>query len=116
VLHVAEQVLVTPRVVETDDGRTRQRGATEGEQVVGGVVEEDTDVDASVDARWTAREEEVREAAALGDVLRMGPDVVAEPHGGPVAPLRVVRVRPQERGRVRGGHGRLTRGGHAPAT
>ena len=44
VLDVAQEVLIAPGVVEADDRRTRQRGATEREQVVGRVVEEHADV------------------------------------------------------------------------
>ena len=44
VLDVAQQVLVAPRVVETDDGRADQRRAAEREEVVGGVVEQHRDV------------------------------------------------------------------------
>ena len=57
VLDVAQEVLVAARVVEADDRRARERGATEREEVVGGVVEQHPDVRAARRARRAALEE-----------------------------------------------------------
>ncbi len=115
VLEVAQQVHVAPGVVEADDRRADEGRAAEREEVVRGVVEQHRDV-----ARAFRRQslgEQRREAHRLLEVLAVRPRVVAEPDRDPVAEL--LRVAPQERGRVRSDEGcqtgrrdRGTRGGN----
>ncbi len=80
VRHVAGEVLPEPRVVQAGHRHPREPGAAEGEDVVGGVVEQHADV------RRTCRVQpgsvEGGEALRLGEQLRMRPDPLAETESG----------------------------------
>ena len=94
---VAQQVLVAARVVEADDRAADQRGAAEGEEVVGRVVEQHRDVARRVGRKLL--EEQRREPARLLEVLGVRPLPVAELDRDAVAEL--ARVAAQQRRRVR---------------
>ena len=109
VLDVALQVLAPPRVVEADDGRARQPGAAEGEEVLGHVVEQDADVERrALDAPG---EEQVGPAPALGHVLGVGPLPILEADRRPAGDVGVAGVAPEERGGIGRRHGRLAGSG-----
>ena len=73
VLDVAPQVLVAAGVVEPDDHRAGERGAAEREQVVGHVVEQDTDVQNAIGRARRLCEEQVGPADRLGQELGVRP-------------------------------------------
>ena len=81
VADVAGELVAATGVVDADDRGAGQRGAEQGEQVVGGVVEQHADVErarsASADASHRAM------AVAAGDDLAPGPRVVARHRGRP---------------------------------
>ena len=109
VLEVAQQVLVTARVVQADDGRTRERRTTEREQVLGRVVEQHTDV-ASVGDAPAASTSRKRFANRWHSATYSACVHVRSPnlHRGAVA-VGPGRSRcAQQRGRVGRGHRRLT--------
>ena len=99
-------------MVEPDERRPGQRRAGEGEEVLGHVVEQDAHVERT--AVDPMSEEEVGPTAGLGHVLAVGPQAVLEPDCGPVPPVGVGRIRPQQRSRVGRGHGRLAGSRYAP--
>jgi hypothetical protein len=107
---VTEKVLVPPGVVDADDSRPRQGCAAEGEEVFRRVVEQDADVKGA--SGVAPGEEQVGPSVRLGDILAVGPDLLAETHRGVVGDLRIGRVPPQERGRVRRRHRSLARRGN----
>src|SRR5579871_2423648 len=76
VARVAQQVLVATGVIQADDRTTDQRGATEREEVVGRVVEQDRDMTGTVSGQ--PLEEQRREPARLREVLGVRPALVAE--------------------------------------
>ncbi len=110
VLRVAEEVLVAPGVVEPDDRGPDQCRATEHEQVVGRVVEQDRDVTWPLGRE--ALEEQGREPARLVEVLGVRPDLVVELDRDPVAEF--LGVAAQERGRVRSDERGLARRRNRP--
>ncbi len=107
--HVARQVLAAPRVVEADHHRAGERRAAQGEDVLGGVVEQHRHV------RRAGRIESVPEeggvAGRLGVELGVRPDLVPEAHRRPVPEVRVGGVAPQQGGRVRSRQRRAGEGG-----
>ena len=68
-----QQVLVAPGVVQADDHRAGQRRAAEREEVLGGVVEQHTDVQHAVRRARSVCEEEVGPPDRLGEILGVGP-------------------------------------------
>ncbi len=110
---VAEEMLAAAGVVQTHDGRAGERRPAEGEEVVGGVVQKDSDVGRG--RRVDSGAEQPGEAAGLGEELPMGPGAVTELERRPVGAGRVVAVGAKQRRGVRGRHRGLTGGGHVPA-
>ena len=101
VLDVAQQVLVAPGVIETDDDRAGQRRAPEGEEVLGGVVEQHTDVQHAVGRARSLCEKEVGPPDRLREVLGVRPRAIFEMDRGPRRRRAVRTVAAQQRGRVR---------------
>ena len=104
---VAQQALTPSGVVETDDGGPAQRRTAKSEQIVGHVVEQNTDVE-----RTSGRapgDEEVRPTPALRHVVTVGPHALAEAHRGSAGDVGVRRVPPEEGRGVGGGQRRRPR-------
>jgi hypothetical protein len=108
---VAEQMLVAARVVEADDRGAEQSCATEGEEVVGRVVEQHGHVAGPVD--WEPLVEELGPPARLLVVPAVCPRLVGEADCEPVAVL--LGVAPQQRGGVRRHQRGLAGGGNGAA-
>ena len=79
---VASEMLPMPGVVQPGDGSTGQTGAAQREDIVGRVVEQDTDMRRAV--RIEAGPEERGKALRLGQELGVGPDPVAEAKRRPI--------------------------------
>ena len=104
---VPGQVLVAPGVVETDQGGPDEPGPTEGEDVLGRVVEEDGHMGRTLGIE--AGREEGGVAAGLFQELPMGEDQIAEAQRRPVGDGGVGPVVPQEGGGIGCRQGCLTR-------
>ena len=110
VQRVAQEMLVAAGVVEADDRRADQRRPAEREEVVGRVVEQHRDVARPVGRK--ALEEQRREPARLLEVLGVGPRPIVELDRDAITEL--LRVAPQQRGRVRRDERGLAGRGHRP--
>ncbi len=101
--HVAGEVLAVTRVVETGHGHSGETGTAERKNIVGRVVQQDTDMRRTpwVQTGAVQRGETLR----LGQQLSMGPDPVTETQRRSIA--AVLRVAPEQRAHVRCGQGNL---------
>jgi hypothetical protein len=95
---VARQMVVTPSVVEPNDGRSEEPGPAEREDVVRGVVEEYRDVGRSTGVEASAVQR--RESLRFEKKLSVRPHLVAETNGGPVCIGLVGSIASQEGGDV----------------
>ena len=96
---VAGEVLAVSGVVQPHDGGPDQPRATQREDVVGRVVEEDTDMRGAVGMEAGA--EQCGKALGFGEELGMAPHAVAEVKRGPIGVALVGAVPAQQGGRVR---------------
>jgi len=112
---VGQEVLVAAGVVEPHHHRPDEAGGGQGEDVVGGVVEEHGHVRRP--GRVEALAEQGGQARHLGEHLTVRPRAVPEPHGRPPGVLGVGAVAAHQGGGVGGRERRRPRRrcqGHAP--
>ena len=96
---VPGEMLPHPCVVQPDHRRTGQAGAAQREDVVGGVVEQKTDMRGAI--RIEAGPKEGGEAFSLGQELGVGPDPIAETQCESVGGAGIYPIPAQQRRGVR---------------
>src|SRR5258708_27909150 len=102
-------MFLPPSVIDADDRGSGHGGATESEEILGGVVEQHGYVERPV--RLASGQEQVGPATRLLDELPVGPDLIAEADGRTIPAGRGGGVGPQQRSGVCGRPKGLTGGG-----
>ena len=94
-----------PRVVEPGHSHSDQPGATQREDIVGGVVQQDPDVGRPT--RVEPGTEQSGETLRFGEELAMGPDLISEAKGWAIGEECIETIPPEEGGGIRGREGHL---------